>query len=175
MRALVLGVGNVLLSDEGVGVHAAAMLERSFRFPDAVEILDGGTAGIELLRHIAGRDLLVIIDAMSSGAEPGSVLRLSGGEVPARMRSRISPHQLGLSDLLAAAALTGEMPGETVLYGIEPENLEPGLELSPAVARACGEVVEAVAAELAARGLAPVVAGDAGTAGKRFWEEVAPQ
>lgn len=168
MNILVLGVGNILLSDEGVGVQALAELTRSYEFPDAVELLDGGTAGIELLRHIADRDLLLIVDAMKSGRPPGTVERFTGEAVGGRLRTRISPHQLGLSDLLAAAAMTGEMPAEVILFGVEPENLEPGFVLSAPVAQALQEVVEMVVCELRQRGIEarPRRGGE-----RFFWEE----
>ena len=76
MDILVLGIGNVLLTDEGIGVRALKELERKFIFPPEVELLDGGTAGIELLRHIRNRDHLIIIDAMKCGQKPGPVVRL---------------------------------------------------------------------------------------------------
>ena len=107
MNAVVLGIGNVLLQDEAVGALAAQELERRFYIPDGVEILDGGTAGIELMQYIAGKDLLLIIDALKSGKEPGTVVRAEGEEVPAAFRQRLSPHQLGLSDLLATTMLLG--------------------------------------------------------------------
>ncbi len=153
MNVLVLGVGNILLADEGAGVQAVAELERNYAFPPGVELLDGGTAGIELLRRIAARDLLLIIDAMNSGRAAGSIARFTDAEVGGRLRMRISPHQLGLSDLMAAALLTGETPKEVILFGIEPQDIEPGFSLSPPVSAALSEVVKMVLAELGRRGL----------------------
>jgi len=171
MNVLILGVGNILLGDEGVGIHALAELERHYLLPDGVELLDGGTAGIELLRHIAGRDLCIIIDAMQSGAPPGTVAVFRDRQVGARLTTRISPHQLGLSDLLAAAALIGETPKRVVLVGIEPASLEPGLTLSPPAAAAIPGALAEVEAELRACGLElhrrPQPADDL----RFFWEE----
>jgi hydrogenase maturation protease len=110
VRALVMGVGNVLLSDEGVGVRIIEELEHRYRFPEEVEILDGGTSGIELLRFFDERDHLIIVDAVSADHPPGTVMRIEGADVPATFETRITPHQLGLSDLLATAKLTGQMP-----------------------------------------------------------------
>jgi hydrogenase maturation protease len=148
MSILVLGIGNVLLTDEGVGIRAINELTRRYKFSDEVELLDGGTAGIELLRHIAGRDHLIIIDAMRCDQPPGTVVRVEGEDVPAAFRTRISPHQLGLSDLLAAAMLTDELPASLVLFGVEPASLEPGLELSEVVESNVDKLLNAVCDEL---------------------------
>ena len=153
MAALVLGVGNLLLGDEGVGIHAVRALTRDYRFPPAVEVLDGGTAGMELLAPVRQARHLVVIDAIDAGAAPGTCLRLSDGEVPAFFgRSRLSPHQVGLSDVLAVARLAGWSPSSVAVYGIQPERLEPSLELSPRIAAALPAVLREVVAELARLG-----------------------
>lgn len=148
MSILILGIGNVLLTDEGVGVRAVDELQRKYFFPEEVELLDGGTAGIELLSYISKREHLIIIDAMKGDLPPGSLMRVEGDEVPAVFRTRISPHQLGLSDLLAAAILTGELPAHMVLFGIEPESIDTGLALSETVAAALERLLAAVLEEL---------------------------
>ncbi len=153
---LVLGIGNVLLTDEGVGIRAIKELERRYSFSVDVELMDGGTAGIELLRHISGRTHLIIIDAMKCGKPPGTVLRVEGEDVPAAFRTRISPHQLGLSDLLAAAMLTDELPENLVLFGVEPASLEPSLELSEKVEASLEKLLLAVCNELSAIGCSVV-------------------
>jgi hydrogenase maturation protease len=169
---LILGIGNVLLTDEGIGVRALKELERRFTFPDNVELLDGGTAGIELLRHIRLRDYLIIIDAMKCDQEPGTVFRVEGADVPAAFRTRISPHQLGLSDLLAAAMLTDELPKNLVLFGVEPESIDIGLDLTDTVEASVEKLVSAVADELRSIGcsLVPVKANFSEKA--RFWDTV---
>ncbi len=151
MSILVLGIGNVLLRDEGVGVRAVEELKRRFKFPENVELLDGGTSGIELLTYIRNHKQLIIIDAIKSGHPPGTVLKVEGEDVPAKFRTRISPHQIGLSDLLAAAQLTGEMPEYLVLFGVEPKYVDTGLELSGEVRSGLENLLEAVISEL--RGL----------------------
>lgn len=145
---LVMGVGSVLMKDEGMGVLAIEELKRRFLFPQNVELLDGGTSGIELLSYISGKDYLIIIDAIKGGSPPGTVLKVDGANVPARFRTRISPHQIGLSDLLAAAALTDEMPKELVLFGIEPKVIEMGLGLSEEVQKAMPKLFESVVGDL---------------------------
>ena len=172
MDILVLGIGNVLLTDEGIGVRALKELERRYTCPTNVELLDGGTAGIELLRHIRNRDYLIIIDAMKCGQEPGTVFRVEGDEVPAAFRTRISPHQLGLSDLLAAAMLTDELPANLVLYGVEPESIDIGLDLTETVEANVDKLVGAVADELRSLGcsLVPIEANF--TEKARFWDTI---
>ena len=133
MNVLVLGVGNILLSDEGIGVHVVEALQARYRLPAGLEIIDGGTSGMDLLDSIANRDHLVIVDAVHTGAEPGTLVELTGEDVPAFFLSKISPHQLGLSDVLATAALTGETPRDITLIGVVPESMETGLEMSPRI------------------------------------------
>lgn len=145
MNVLVLGVGSILMTDDGIGVRAVEELQRRFHIPDNVEVIDGGTSGLDLLPYLADRDYLIIIDAVKSGAPPGTVLMAEGEDVPARFRTRISPHQLGISELLAAAMLTGELPKQLVLFGIEPKTIEMGLCLSPEVRAGLDKMLTVVA------------------------------
>ncbi len=172
MDILVLGIGNVLLTDEGIGVRALKELERRYIFPANVELLDGGTAGIELLRHIRNRDCLIIIDAMTWDQKPGTVGRVEGKDVPAAFRTRISPHQLGLSDLLAAAMLTGELPKSLVLFGVEPESIDIGLDLTDTVEASVDKLVEAVADELRGINCTVVPTETVFSEKARFWDTV---
>ncbi|MGX9416899.1 HyaD/HybD family hydrogenase maturation endopeptidase [Vibrio sp. RC27] len=130
---LVLGVGNILLSDESVGVHIVEQLEDTFDFPSGVEVVDGGTAGMELLDYIASRDHVIIIDAVLTGADPGTVVVLKDDDVPALFNNKVSPHQLGLSDLLGSLKLTDESPNHIYLVGVVPESVEPGLDMTQTV------------------------------------------
>lgn len=172
MNILVLGIGNVLLTDEGIGVRILKELERKFTFSANVELLDGGTAGIELLRHIRTRDYLIIIDAMKCDQVPGTVVRVEGADVPAAFRTRISPHQLGLSDLLAAAMLTDELPKNLVLFGVEPESIDIGLDLTDAVEASVDKLIGAVADELRSIGCSVVPIETIFTEKARFWDTV---
>ena len=170
MDILVLGIGNVLLTDEGIGVRALNELERRYTYPENVELLDGGTAGIELLRHIRNRDYLIIIDAMKFNQEPGTVTRVEGNDVPAAFRTRISPHQLGLSDLLAAAMLTDELPPNLVLFGVEPENLDIGLDLTDTVEASVEKLTGAIIDELRTIGCSIVPVEATFIEKARFWD-----
>lgn len=159
MQILVLGVGNVLLSDEGVGVRVVEALMRRYRFPENVEVMDGGTAGMELLDTIARSDRVIVVDAVRTGRPPARRVRLAGEEVPAFFRTRISPHQVGLSDLLATLQITGEAPDSVVLLGIEPVSLETGVKLTPAVAEQMENLIDAVLSELEEAGVRLLPAG----------------
>ncbi len=143
-----MGVGSILMMDEGIGIRAVEELKRRYRFPDNVELLDGGTSGIELLSYISGRDYLIIVDAIKSGNKPGTVLRVEGEDVPARFSSRISPHQIGISDLLAVAALTDELPKRLVLFGIEPKEIVLGIGLSQEVRGGLDHLLEVIVEDL---------------------------
>lgn len=154
MRAVVLGIGNTILSDEGVGVRAAEALLERYDPPANVVVVDGGTAGMELLEPLSNLDLLVVLDAVKGGKPAGSVVKLSGQEVPVFFRARLSPHQISICDVLASLEFIGDKPKDMVLIGVEPESLELGLELTPKVAARLPEMVDLAVAELAARGVA---------------------
>ena len=171
MSVLVLGIGNVLMKDDSIGVRAVDELQRRFRFSDDVEILDGGTSGIELLSYICNRDCMIIVDAVKSGLKPGTVVRVEGEDVPAKFMTRISPHQLGLSDLLAAATLTGELPREMVLFGIEPKLIELGFEVSEEVEAGFERLIEVIVEELRRVGCA-VNSVEPPSGRKSIWENV---
>lgn len=153
-RFVVLGVGNVLMSDEGVGPHAVRALAREYAAAPGVEIIDGGTSAMELLDDMAGADLLVIMDAVRSGAQPGELVRIAGDDVPRFFTRKLSPHQIGIGDVLACLELMGESPKETVVLGVEPGTLEMGMELSGPVAAAVPALVTQVRGELDRHGVA---------------------
>jgi hydrogenase maturation protease len=153
LRTVVLGIGNIILSDEGVGVRAAEALQAAFELPADVEVIDGGTAGMELLGPLTGVDLLVVLDAIKAGREPGTVVTLVGTEVPVFFRSRLSPHQISICDVLAGLEFSGDAPRDLVLIGCEPESLALGLELTPPIAAQVPEMVRRAVAELARRGV----------------------
>jgi hydrogenase maturation protease len=154
MKVLILGVGSILMTDDGIGIRAVEELQRRFRFPDNVEVLDGGTSGIELLPYISNKDYLIIIDAIKGDSPPGTVLKVEGKDVPAKFRTRISPHQLGISDLIAVAQLTGELPKELVLFGIEPERIELGIGLSEPAKANFNRLINAIVDEIKRKGCA---------------------
>ncbi len=137
-KKLVLGVGNLLLTDEGIGIHAIQRIlgENRLgekRLDEDLEIIDGGTAGLALLYYLEGVDKLVIIDAVETGGPPGTIVRLAGDRIPAYMALKVSPHEITLPDFLAAAQLRDLYPKEVIVWGMQPRSLEVGVELSPDV------------------------------------------
>ena len=148
-RTLILGVGNLLLSDEGVGLRVVEKLAASYELPEGVQTLDGGTLGLDLLYYLEGVENLLIIDAVEMGKEPGALLRLEGDEVPAFLSVKISPHQIGIPDMLFAAKLKDLYPRNVVLWGVQPGTLDVGLELSPPIAAQVDVLVEKAVEELA--------------------------
>ena len=154
MRIVVLGVGNILLTDEGVGVRAIEKLQLDFDLPPEVLVIDGGTSGMEMLEDLSNADHIIIIDAVRSGNAPASIIRLIGEQVPVFFKTKLSPHQIGLSDVLATLELTGEQPGGVTVIGVEPVSPETGMVLSPQVKALLPEVVNLVVEELRQLGVA---------------------
>jgi len=153
MRVVILGVGNILLTDEGVGVHAVNALLDGYDLPAEVEVIDGGTSGMDCLDQVSEADHLLIADCMRSKQEPGTITRLTGSQIPAFFKTRISPHQVGLSDMLGALNIHDMLPKNIVLIGVEPMSMSLGMELSPEVAPILPKVVDALVTELATIGI----------------------
>ncbi len=133
---LVLGIGNILLSDEGAGVRAVEYLSAHYEMPPQLTLVDGGTMGLEILPFLEDKDCLIIVDAAATGKAPGYVSLNELSDAGVFFRNKISPHQLGLSEVLGAATLTGCLPGKIILLGIEPGKLDAGLEFSDEVGQA---------------------------------------
>jgi hydrogenase maturation protease len=152
-RILVIGLGNILMQDEGVGVRVAELLESRYHIPDEVEVIDGGTAGTELYQPMRGRERLIVTDCVNTGAAPGTLVRLADAQVPAFFQTRISNHQLGLSDLLALLAVSGDAPRHVTIIGMVPYELNNTLGLCDATLARVEEMLQMVVAELAAAGI----------------------
>ncbi len=141
-RALVMGVGNLLMGDEGVGVHAARQLA-SEPVPSAVEVLDGGTGGFHLLSLFAEYDPIILIDATQDGDPPGTV-KLVKPKFASDFPRTLSAHDVGLRDLLETAQLLGPLPTLYLITVSIGELQEMSVELSPSIAGAVGEVLRVV-------------------------------
>jgi hydrogenase maturation protease len=144
---IILGVGNLLLSDEGVGVHIANELLK-MNLPPEVSVIEGGTDGFRLLNIITEADRLIIIDAVKGDAPPGSIYRFDIGEVqnsPSGFKTSV--HQIGILEVLDLSELIGKTPHTTVI-GIEPKCLEMGMELSPEIKTKIPKIIELVLDEL---------------------------
>lgn len=146
---LVLGVGNSLMGDDGLGPAALARLLRDWSLPPGISCLDGGTAGLALLPEIEDAGRVLVIDAIDIGAQPGADVALDRSVLPKYCGLRISPHEVGLRDLLALAQLRGRLPGQTVVLGLQPAAIALSAGLSEAVAGRLPHLVRRVAELLA--------------------------
>jgi hydrogenase maturation protease len=151
-KIIALGIGNILLSDEGVGPKVAWRLKAEYRFPPNVEIYDGGTTGLGLLPYISEADYLVIVDAINGPGEPGSVYRYTVDDFELNIPKKMSIHDVGLIECLALAELDGRIPRQTIILGVKPASLKPGMELTDAVASKVDMLVEMVVKEIGEMG-----------------------
>ena len=143
----VLGLGNLVHTDDGVGVHAIHHLQRDPRVPASAVLLDGGTQGLSLLPHIFGYPRLLVVDAVDAGEPAGTLLRFEGKALDG-LPGKPSVHQLGFADLMIAMKLLGESPEEVVVLGVQPMSTEWGAELTPLVQNALRPLLDAVIAQL---------------------------
>lgn len=151
---LILGLGNVLLEDDGVGAAAVSLLLDRFEPPDGVRVLDGGTLGLSLLPYLENAGAVILVDAVSADGAPGTLVRLDGEDVASAVATRLSPHQVGVADLLDGARWLGRYPDRVVLLGLVPASMELSVGLSPLVRASLLELVEQVVAEAASLGFA---------------------
>lgn len=147
-KIILIGMGNILMQDEGIGVRAVEALECHYEISHDVEIMDGGTTGTELLGPIRGVDHLIVADAVNTGDPIGSLVTIVDDEVPAFFTTKLSNHQLGLSDLLALLTLTNEKPKHITIVGLVPHSLENKLGLSQEAEQAVMPMVDMLVEEL---------------------------
>jgi hydrogenase maturation protease len=142
-KILLIGLGNILLQDEGVGVHVVNAIRGRYACTPEVDIIDGGTLGLDLLPLFSDREKVLIIDAVNFGKEHGYIGVLEDGEIPAVLHAKLSVHHIGLADILSAATLMGVKPRKIRLIGIQPESTNTfGLEVTPAVREKIEELIE---------------------------------
>ncbi len=153
-KILVLGLGNILLRDEGIGVHVAQKMQRMV-LPCNVEVIDGGTAALDVLLLAQDIERLVVIDALRTGKEAGTIykaqLKLEEYDKLEQIFScgnKISLHQAGLVDALAAVRKIDYAPKEIVIIGVEPETMDCGLELSDKLEHKLAEIIDMVLKEI---------------------------
>jgi hydrogenase maturation protease len=145
--ALVLGLGNLLHSDDGVGVHAIRRLRDHPRFDARATLLDGGTQGLNLMSHIAGFSRLLVIDAVDVGEAPGTLVRFEGKALEG-LPGKASVHQLGFADLMVALNLLGEAPDDLVVLGVQPLSTGWSVELTPPVESAMNGLLDLAVTQL---------------------------
>lgn len=140
----VLGVGNVLLSDEGFGVRVVQHLMKYYDFTPPIRLIDGGTLGWDLLNFLQGVEKLIIVDAIDGKAIPGTFFVLKNEEVKAYFKRKVSGHEAGIQEVLAWFELFGKPIKEVTVIGVQPQSLETGLELTPLIKKLLPKAVDEV-------------------------------
>lgn len=144
----ILGVGNLLFTDEGFGIHVVQRLESLYRFPDKVLVVDGGVLGINLLGIMSQPEHLIVVDIVRNGQPPGTFHRLAGLEIPRRIRMKNSLHQVDLLEALTLCEALDHVP-KTLILGVEPEDMQTlGITLTATLQHQLDPMVERVLAEL---------------------------
>ena len=146
-RVVAIGVGNLIHSDDGLGIHAVQRLQGDARVPKDVALIDGGTFGIELLAYLQDCSRLILLDAADVGKEPGTLVRATGQDLRGLPGGAIV-HQLGVADLLAMLPLVFDVPPEVVLLGAQPASTDWGTELTAPVTAALDSIVDAAVEQL---------------------------
>jgi hydrogenase maturation protease len=141
-RRVVLGLGNLLNRDEGIGVHALRALGDRLGPETSVELVDGGVLGLNLLPLVESCDRLLVLDAVDADRPAGTVIELSGDEIPMLAGVKLSEHQITFQEVLGLARFRGRLPGTLRLIGVQPADIAIGLEPSPQVAAAVPSIVE---------------------------------
>ena len=152
----VLGIGNIILRDEGFGVRAMEYLDERFRFSCDVRLLDGGTLGPELLHFITGTEKLLILDAVAGDAPAGTIYRFEDDAVMAHFQEKMSSHEIGIQDVLAWLTVTDRAIPNVVVLGMQPYEVTAGLSLSPEMAAALPLFAHRAVEELVRWGIVPV-------------------
>ena len=153
MQTLIFGAGNLLCSDEGFGVHFIKYLEKNYTFQDDVELYDGGTLGIMVTHLLEEADRVFLVDVVDVPGEPGDVFRYEKedfllGKLPIKM----SPHQIGIQEVLTLSEFRGRTPDQVSLFGLIPQSYDAGVELTPLLASKLPGLAELVVGELRAAG-----------------------
>ena len=143
-KITILGIGNTLFQDEGLGIHALPLIEERLQDCENIEIVDGTTDGMRLLGPIEDTNHLIVIDAINAGKEGGTIITLSGDDIPAYFGIKMSIHQLGFQEVLMASKLRERYPKNIVMIGMQPTSLEWGVELTNTNQKQLPELVDLV-------------------------------
>jgi hydrogenase maturation protease len=168
-RIAIVGLGNLMRTDDAVGMLALERLKLDLQVPRGVKLIEGGTLGLELIYPLHGITHLLAIDAIDAGEEPGTILRFAGAGI-ANMPASKSVHLLGFSDLIGAMRLTGDAPEEVVVLGVQPYRIAWGTELTGPVERALPRLIDAALDQVS---LWAKEAAQVEQAPQRQWEVVA--
>jgi hydrogenase maturation protease len=147
-KVSVIGLGNILLRDEGIGVHVVEALKKRLDFPEGVQIIDGGTLGLDLLPIIEEMEKVIFVDAVNLNREPGAIVLIEDDDIPSMLQPAFSFHQVGLADLLFAARFSGKKPAKVTLAGIQPQAIETGLGLSETLNRNMDQYLKTILEKL---------------------------
>jgi hydrogenase maturation protease len=144
----VLGVGNILLSDEGFGVKVVLKMMRNYQFPENVYLVDGNVLGLSLLGIISDSDYLIVVDAIKNNGEPGTIYHIEAKDIPKRIRAKNSLHQVDFLEAMTLCQALDHVP-ETVIIGVEPKDIETVQDkLTPEIKNKINPVIEMVLGEL---------------------------
>jgi hydrogenase maturation protease len=150
---LLLGLGNTLLKDDGIGVHAIQALKEGYDFRPQIEMIDGGTLGLDLLHLLENRDKILFIDAVDFGKAPGLIGELEDEDISSAFQTKLSVHHIGLPDLLLAAKWMDIKPAKICLIGMQPEQMDMGLEMTESVSGKIGDLVNQIIRKLEGWGI----------------------
>ena len=147
-HVMIMGVGNILLSDEGFGIRVVETLQERYDFPENVSVIDGGVLGINLMGVISGADQLIVVDVIRNKGNPGDLYRIDGKDIPDRIRAKNSLHQIDFLESLTLCQALDKVP-ETVIVGVEPLDIETlAVELTPTTASRIDDMIKMVLSEL---------------------------
>jgi hydrogenase maturation protease len=147
-HVMIMGVGNILLSDEGFGIRVVEALEARYDFPDNVSVIDGGVLGINLMGVISEADQLIVVDVIRNKGNPGDLYRIDGKDIPERIRAKNSLHQIDFLESLTLCQALDKVP-ETVIVGVEPQDIETlSVELTPTTANRIDDMIQMVLLEM---------------------------
>jgi hydrogenase maturation protease len=148
----ILGIGNILFSDEGFGVRVIERLQDIYTFSDNVSIIDGGVLGLNLLAILTETDQLIVVDAVRNKRDPGTFIRLEGEEIPARIRAKNSLHQVDFLEALTLCQALDKVP-QTIILGVEPQDIETLRdELTPLIQSTLDPMIEIILQEIVRQG-----------------------
>jgi hydrogenase maturation protease len=145
-RVVVIGVGNLLMRDEGIGIHAVQALQ-AIDLPPDVQLIDGGTSP-DLIAYTRAGDKIIIIDAAKAGGEPGAIYRFKPEDILAEKPFLYSAHEMGVIEALNLMTFSGDKPGEAVIIGVEPAIIDWGMELSPVLKKAIPRLLKVILQEI---------------------------
>jgi len=154
-KITILGIGNLLLKDDGLGIHALHLLKERYEFPEGVELVDGGVLGLGLMGVLTESEYVIVLDSIKNGGSPGQLHRVQDPQILTRMRAKNSLHEIDFLETLSACELLGKRP-RCVILGIEPKEIyQVDMELSKEVLSSMEPLIQLVIQELNALGIAP--------------------